>query len=208
MRLLVDGECCPLVRALQVDRKIRQNHQGLRDADQLLCQARRSGNVLFRLAHHHLPRQAERAVEPRVPQAAAVALDADLQHPRARHLGVGPQPQARRVRVRPHDGHPGLRPRLKELASDHEGHHLGAALGDEVLAAPRQGPRLPVRQLDEAARLQHLRAGQDGVVGRPRLIDEVHKVLGGLHGGAASHGRAACAPPRDVFRGVSRSGAG
>mmetsp|Transcript_38574 Transcript_38574/g.99679 ORF Transcript_38574/g.99679 Transcript_38574/m.99679 type:complete len:220 (+) Transcript_38574:823-1482(+) len=179
--LHVRRKALALFRAQQVDCEVGDDHQRLRNAHEAL------GELRVALAHDHLAREAKRSVEPRVPHAAAVGLDADLQHAPTGDLGVGTQPQAGRVGMGTDDGHPGAT-LGRELAAHDERHHVGTALRDEVLAALAQRPRFAVHQLFEAARTEQLGTGGHGVVGRACLIRKVHEEPGCIHNGPLSGG--------------------
>ena len=187
--LLVGREGGALVGRLQVDAERRHAEDRPLHVDELLDER------AVALLDDHCAGDAELAVEPRVPQPAAVALDAELQVPVRRPLRARLQLEHRRVGVRAHHRDP-ARARRK-LGADGEADERRAVPPVKVLAArlERAAPRLVLRQLGES-RLDELpRRLRAAVERRRRAVDE-RRALGrervrrrrrvpvGAHGGA------------------------
>mmetsp|Transcript_62401 Transcript_62401/g.179024 ORF Transcript_62401/g.179024 Transcript_62401/m.179024 type:complete len:259 (-) Transcript_62401:63-839(-) len=126
--------------------------------------------------YDHLAREAQRPVEPSMPQPSSVGVHAQLHRPRiGRELRAGPHLQAGGVGVPSCDQHTALL--RAELASHGECPDGGALACDKVKPAWLEFPlcsRLQLRKtgLDQARlRLQH------GVSGRARVGHEAQEVL-------------------------------
>ena len=137
--LEVDRE--PVVHlAVEVYRERRDAHDGSIDLDERVSRLL----VDARALDDDASGDAEVAVEPRVPQPAAVVLRPDLQEPLRARLGVGLQLGARRVCVRADDDEAGS----WDVGTAHgEGAHRGHVAGEEVLAAGLQLPRVALVDL-------------------------------------------------------------
>lgn len=129
-----DGEQLDLVVGVEVGLAVQVNgqrgdpQQRLVDLDQLLHDA-------VALADQDSSRKTQVAVEPRVPDAAAVGLDADLQIAHVALPGHGLDSQARRIGVGADDGD-GVAG--APLAADGKGEDGRAVAGEVVLAAGAQ----------------------------------------------------------------------
>lgn len=143
--------------SVQVDGKRRNTQQRLVHLDQLL-------DDILTLAHHHTTSETQVAVEPRVPDAAAVRLDADLQVADVALLGDGLDAQAGRVGVGADngDGVAGA-----PFAANGKGHDGRAVAGEVVFAAGAEGrcPRVALADEGEAGLFEEGRGRFDGVVG-------------------------------------------
>lgn len=106
---------------------------------------------------HDAAGHGEVAVEPGVPDAAAVALHAHLQAALLGPLGPRLHPQARAVRVRPHHG----KPIARQVASAHrEGDDAGEVPGHEVLRRETQRGGIGIKKKAES-RLQLSQGGDE-----------------------------------------------
>lgn len=149
--------------SVQVDGERRNTQQRLVHLDQLL-------DDILALAHHDAASKTQITVEPRVPDAAAVRLDADLQVPNVALLGDGLDAQAGRVGVGADDGD-GVA--WAPFAANGKGHDGRAVAGEVVFAAGAEGrcPRVALADEGEAGLFEEGRGRFDGVVGLNKLLD-------------------------------------
>lgn len=158
-----DGEQLDLVvgvkagLAVQVDGQRGDAQQRLVDLDQLL-------HDVVAVTDQHAAGQAQVAVEPRVPDAAAVRLDTDLQVADVALARDGLDAQAGRIGVGADDGD-GVAG--APLAADGKGEDGRAVAGEVVLAAGAEagGPRVAFADEAEAGLFEAGSGGLDGVVG-------------------------------------------
>lgn len=143
--------------AVQMDGERGDAQQRLVHLDELL-------DDVVALAHHDAAGETQVAVEPRVPDAAAVRLDADLQVPDVALLGDGLDAQAGRVGVGADDGDGVAGP---PFAANGKGQDGRAVAGEVVLAAGAEGrcPRVALADEGEAGLFEEGRGRFDGVVG-------------------------------------------
>lgn len=148
--------------AMQVDGEGRDSDEGAVDLDETGDNGIR---VLF--ADEDATGDAQVAIEPRVPDATAIGLDADLQEAVGRLLADGLDAQAGRVGVGADhaDWVSGL-----PLGTDGEGNDGRAVAGHIVLAAGLDGgePAIPLLEILEAGIVEGSGRRGDGMVGWDR----------------------------------------
>ena len=154
--LLVGVKVC---LAVEVDGQVRNPQDGLVHLDELLDK----GALPLALPDQHAAGHAQIAIEPAVPNAAAVRLDADLQVAVRRALADGLDAETGRVGVGADhtDGVSGL-----PEGADGEGHDRGAVARQVVLATglDRRGPVVALPDAGEAGGLEEGCRVGDGMV--------------------------------------------
>mmetsp|Transcript_5132 Transcript_5132/g.14542 ORF Transcript_5132/g.14542 Transcript_5132/m.14542 type:complete len:225 (-) Transcript_5132:116-790(-) len=173
MILLVHSECLPLLGRLQMDGKIGNSHNGPINLQQPLFDPTALG-----MPDHHTSRDAQIAIEPRMPQTTAVALHGELDGTAASMpLAAGLHLEVWRVRVSSNnfEAIAGL-----VLFSHRERHDGTPVLGKVVLATGHHpvGVRRCLVQFLESFPLQFSGGGGNDVIRIGTGVDVGAALLG------------------------------